>query len=140
MTQDAQWRMVHKTGSSTDKKQHAVGCEYIHTVVNGRQLTVYHTAGVWQELRDQSIAAHNGKPRWLTEAFVHTVHEIEHHDAARSGNLADKSPDKHPREGTKQVLITLEEATAAYMVEVIVASQCLKQQLMSCRCSTCLLR
>jgi hypothetical protein len=40
MTDDAHLKIVHKTGSSTNKKQHAVGCEYLHTAVNSRQLTV----------------------------------------------------------------------------------------------------
>jgi len=39
MTQDEHLRIVCKTGSSMNKKQHAVGCEYVHTVVNGRQWT-----------------------------------------------------------------------------------------------------
>ena len=39
-----------------------------------------------------------------------------------SGIFADEFPDKNPREWTKQGLITLEEATEAYMVEVIAAS------------------
>jgi len=40
MTQDAHSKIVRKTGRSTNKKQHAVECKYIHTVVNGRQWTV----------------------------------------------------------------------------------------------------
>jgi len=39
----------------------------------------------------------------------------------------------------KQVVITIEEATKVFMVEVIAASYCLKQQLICCRFSTCLL-
>jgi len=39
MTQDAHLKMVRKTGSSKNKKQHAVGCEYIFIVANGGQLT-----------------------------------------------------------------------------------------------------
>jgi len=42
MTLDAHLKIICNTGSSTNKKQHAVGGEYIHTVVTGRQLTVYH--------------------------------------------------------------------------------------------------
>jgi hypothetical protein len=133
-------KIVRKTGSSTNKKQHAVGCEYIHSGVNGRQLTIYHTAGVCRELRDQFIAARNGKPPWSTKAFVRTVHEIEQHDVVSSGIFADEFPDKHPREWTKQALITLEEGTEAYMVVVIAVSHCLKQQLISCRYSICLLQ
>jgi len=30
MTQDAHLQIVRKSGSSKNKKQHAVGCEYIH--------------------------------------------------------------------------------------------------------------
>jgi len=40
MTQDAHLTIVCKTGSRKNKKQHAVGCEYIHIKVNGSQLTV----------------------------------------------------------------------------------------------------
>jgi len=39
MTQDAHLKIVRKTGSSKNKKQHAVGCEYILMVANGGQLT-----------------------------------------------------------------------------------------------------
>ena len=39
MTQDAHLKIVRKTGSSKNKKQHAVGCEYILIVANGGQLT-----------------------------------------------------------------------------------------------------
>jgi hypothetical protein len=40
MTQDAHLKMVCKTGSSKNKKQHAVGCEYIHIEANGGQVSV----------------------------------------------------------------------------------------------------
>jgi len=40
MTQDAHLKIVRKTGSSKNKKQHAVGCEYIPIVANGGELTV----------------------------------------------------------------------------------------------------
>jgi len=40
MTQDAHLKVVRKTGSSKNKKHHAVGCEYIHIEVNGRQLPI----------------------------------------------------------------------------------------------------
>ena len=53
-----------------------------------------------------------------TKAFFRTVREMEHHDVISSGIFADEFPDKHSREWTKQALITLEEATEAYMVEV----------------------
>jgi len=83
-------------------------------VVNGCQLTVQCTAGVQRELHDQFIAARDGNPPWSTKAFVRTVRHIEHHDAVSSGILADECPDKHPRECTKQALITLEKAADAY--------------------------
>jgi hypothetical protein len=40
MTQDAHVKIVCKTGSSKNKKQHAVGCVSIHIEANGGQLTV----------------------------------------------------------------------------------------------------
>jgi len=40
MTEDADIQIVRRTGRSTNKKQHAVRCEYLHTAVNSRQLTV----------------------------------------------------------------------------------------------------
>jgi seryl-tRNA(Sec) selenium transferase len=40
MTQDAHLKIVRKTGSSKNKKQHAVGCEYIDFKANSGQLTV----------------------------------------------------------------------------------------------------
>jgi hypothetical protein len=40
MTEDAHLKIIRKTGRSMNKKQHAVGCEYLHTAVNSRQLTV----------------------------------------------------------------------------------------------------
>jgi hypothetical protein len=51
--------------------------------------------------------------------FLRTVREIEHHDIVGAGIFADVFRDKRPREWTKQALITLEEATEAYMVEVL---------------------
>jgi len=67
------------------------------------------------------------------------VRDIEQHDVGSSGIFADEFGDKRPREWTKKALNTQEEATEAYMVEVIADSHFQKQQLMSCRFSTCLL-
>jgi hypothetical protein len=39
MTQDAHLKIVRKTGSSKNMKQHAVGCMYILIMANGGQLT-----------------------------------------------------------------------------------------------------
>ena len=75
--------------------------------------------GVRRELRNEFIAARNGKHPCLTNAFVRTVREIEHHDVVRSAIFTEQFPDKRPREWTKQALKTLEEATESYMVEVI---------------------
>jgi len=54
--------------------------------------------------------------------FVCIVCDIELHDDVSSRNFADEIPDKHPHEWMKQALITLEEATKAYKVEVIAKS------------------
>jgi hypothetical protein len=80
--------------------------------------------GVRRELRNEFIAARNGKPPWSTKAFVSTVRKIEHRHAISSGIFADEFPDKHPREWTKQALIILEEAMEAYMVEVTAEFHC----------------
>jgi hypothetical protein len=40
MNQDAHIKIIHKTGSSTNQKKHAVECKYIHVEANGGQLTV----------------------------------------------------------------------------------------------------
>jgi len=40
MTQDTNLEFVRKIWSSKNKKQHAVGCEYMHIEGNGGQLTV----------------------------------------------------------------------------------------------------
>ena len=71
--------------------------------------------------------------------FACTVRAIEHHDVVRSGIFVYEFCDKYPREWIKQALITLEEAPEAYTVEVLAESHCYKQQLISCRFSTCLL-
>jgi hypothetical protein len=39
MTQDAHLKIVRKTGSSKNMKQHAVGCKYILIMANGCELT-----------------------------------------------------------------------------------------------------
>jgi len=75
-------------------------------------------------LRNEFIAAGNGKPPWSTQAFVRTVSKIEHHDVVSSGIFAEEFPDKRPCEWTKQAVITLEEATEAYMVEVTAEFHC----------------
>ena len=139
LTQDAHVFIVHKTRSSTNKKQHAIGCEYVQIMVYVCQLSAWRTAGIRRELRDQYLAACNGKPPWSTKALVCTVREIEHHDVISSGIFADEFGDKRPREWMKNAVNTSEEATEAYIVEVIADSHFQKQPLISCRFSTCLL-
>jgi len=73
-------------------------------------------------MRDNFIAAGNGKPSCSTKAFVHTVRKIELHEAFSWGIFADTFSDKNPREWTKQALTTLENATEGYMVEEIAES------------------
>jgi hypothetical protein len=70
------------------------------------------------------IAARNGKPPLSTTEFLRTVREIEHLNVVSSGIFADEFPDKRPREWTKQALITSEEATEAYIVEVTAEFHC----------------
>jgi len=55
-------------------------------------------------------------------AFVGIVCEIEYHDVVSSEIFADKFSDKNPREWTKQALTMLDDATQAYMVEVMAES------------------
>jgi hypothetical protein len=124
MTQDAHLKIVRKTGSSKNKKQHAVGCNCILIVANSGQLTESRTASFRRELRNEFIAARNGKPPSSTKVFFRTVCDIEHHDVGTSGTFSHEFPDKRPREWTKQALITLEEATKAYMVEVTAEFHC----------------
>jgi hypothetical protein len=124
MTQDAHFKIVRRTGSSKNKKQHALGCKYIDIEANGGQLTVKRTVGVRRELGNEFIDARNGKSPWSTKAFICTVHESTHHDVLCSGMFTDEIPDKHPREWTKQAVITLQDATEAYMVEVTAEFNC----------------
>jgi len=49
---------------------------------------------------------------------------MEHHHDLSSGIFEDELPDKHPREWTKQAVITFEEAIEAYMVEVTAEFHC----------------
>jgi len=124
MTQDAHLKIVLKTGRRRNEKQHAVGCEYIHIDAISGQLTVECTAGVCRELRNEFIAACNGKPPWSTKACVRTIREILNHDGVCAGIFADEFPDKRPRDWTKQALITLEEPMEAYMVKVTAEFHC----------------
>jgi hypothetical protein len=77
LTLNAHLKIVSKTGGNMNMTQHAVGCEYIHTMGKGCQSAVYSTVGVSQELRDEFIATHNGKPPLLTKAIFRTVRDVE---------------------------------------------------------------
>jgi len=121
MTLDAQWKIVHKTWSSKNKTQHAIGCKCNCIEVHGRQLIISHTAGVRRELRNQCIAARNGKPPWSTTEFAPAVCKIEHLDVFSSGIFAHKFSDKNPWEWTRKASSTLQDATEVYMVAVVIA-------------------
>jgi len=140
MSQHGHLTIICKNGSSTNRKQYAVACEFIHTVVNSHQLPIYYAVGIRWELRDQFIAARNGKQQWSTKAIDRTVCKTDNHEVVSSGMFRNIFCDKLPQEWINQAVITLEEATETYMVEVIAAFHCLKQQLNSCRYSICLLR
>jgi len=99
-----------------------IGCEYSRIKADRSQLIIHHAASVCRELCDQFIAARNGKPPWLTKAFVRTVHGIEHHDVVSSGIFAEQFSDKNPWEWTEQAWTMLQDATESYMVEVIAES------------------
>jgi len=118
MTQDTHFNIECKTATSKNRKQHAIGCESIHIDVVDGQLTVKRTAGVRRELRDQIISARNGTPPWSTKLFVGAVRQIEHQDVVSSGIFADKFGDELPQESMKQALMTSEEVTESYMVEI----------------------
>lgn len=90
------------------------------------RLTVLHTVGVGWERRARFIATSNGKPPWSTKAFAHTVGQIEYHDVVTSGTVADEFCDKHPRDWTKQALLSVQHDTEPYTVEVPAESHCNK--------------
>ena len=124
MTQNAQLKIVRKTGSSKNKKEHGVGSEFVHIEVNGHQWIIWHKSGIRKELRDQFIATRSGKPPWSSQAVVCTVCKIKHHDVISSAIVVDEFPNEHPRKWRKQVLITLEEAMEEYMAEELAKSHC----------------
>jgi hypothetical protein len=98
MTQNAHLNYFRITASSNDTKQHSVGCECVHIIVNSRQIAVEHTTGVRRELSHQFITAHTWNPVWPTHTFLCTLREIEHHDVVMSAIFHDEFPDKHPCE------------------------------------------
>jgi len=89
MTKDPHLKIVCKSGSSTNKKHHGTGCEYVHIMVDGLRMIEELTVGIQRELRDQSLAARTRKPAWSKQAFVSTFWENEFHNVVTSGILAD---------------------------------------------------
>jgi hypothetical protein len=59
------------------------------------------------------------KPPWSTKAFFCTFHKIEHDDVVSYLIFADECSDKDLWKWTTLALITIEEATKVYMVEVV---------------------
>jgi len=98
MTQDAPLKIVHKTRSRRNMKQHVVHCVYIDIDAISGQLTVWRTSGVRRELCNEFIAVRNWKPPLSTKAFVRTVREIEHHHVVSTGIFSDELADKRPCE------------------------------------------
>jgi hypothetical protein len=98
ITQDTHLNIIRKTGSSKNKMQHTVGCEYIHIDANCSQLILECTQGVHRQLGNPFVSARNGQPPLSTKALLSTVREIIHHDVVISGIFADECPDKHPHE------------------------------------------
>jgi hypothetical protein len=107
--------------------------------VNGNQPTVWGIAGISNKRCDQCIAVHTVKPPLLTKVFVHSVRQIEHHHIVSSTIIGHCFSDKHAQLWSKQVAITLVEATEEDMVEVVPAFHCSRQQPISLLFSTCLL-
>jgi len=68
------------TESSTNKKQHGIGCEYIHSEVDGSQVTIKSPAAVCGALHDRFVAARNGKPPWSTKILIHSVNKLHVQD------------------------------------------------------------
>lgn len=122
MPQDVQLKTVSETGSSQNKKQHTIECEYICIAVDSSQLMIYYTTTVHRQLCDQFIAARKGKAPWSMKAFVHTVRETKLHDDVSSGVFAHECSDKRPQEQAKQTLTIFKDATEAYMVQDIAES------------------
>jgi hypothetical protein len=59
LTQDANSKIIRKTGRSKNEKQYADRCECIHIKENGSQFGRYHTASIYRELRNRFIFACN---------------------------------------------------------------------------------
>jgi len=62
------------------------------------------------------------KPPLSTKLFIRALPGIKHRDVIGFKSLANDIHDTHRCDWTKQASMTLEEATEAYMVEVIAES------------------
>jgi len=58
------------------------------------RLTISYIAGIYSEVCDQYIAAHNGQPPRLTKVYVPAVRQIEHQAVVCGGILVDEFRDK----------------------------------------------
>jgi len=101
ITQDGHVKVVCKTESSKNKKQHTIRYKYIHIKVNDGLLTIKYTPNICNQLSYQFNSACNGKPPWSTKEYVGKVYEIEHHDVVSSGTFVHKFHEKCPQEWTK---------------------------------------
>jgi len=92
MTLDSQLKIVWKSGSSRNKKQHAIRWDYSRIEADWIYVRMWHSAGVRKVLPDQFISACNKNPPWSTRAFVCTVHHIHHHNVVSSGIVVIRCP------------------------------------------------
>jgi hypothetical protein len=65
-----------------------------------------------------------GNLQWSTMECVHTVHETQYYEVSGSGSFTDELPDTHTLDSTKHAFIAIEDATEAFIVEVIAESHC----------------
>jgi len=121
-TQYTRFKNIGNSTSSENQKQHEIGCECIHIVLGGCELTVQYKSGVRREEHDQFITARNGKPPMSTKAFVRADGDIKHHVVVSSGIFGDEFQETHPGEWTEQAWRILEDATVSYLVEAIAES------------------
>jgi len=96
LSHEVHLKIVLKTGSSKNKTDHPVGCEYIHVEEYGCQLTIYGIVGDPTERHERVIAHHYGIPAFSTDAIVPTLCKMEHNDVLCPGIFADRFRDNHP--------------------------------------------
>jgi len=121
MTLDVDWNIVCKIGLSKSRKQHLIGCQYIHIEVDGHQLTISFTACARWELPEQSVCPSFGTLPWLFKVSVCAGCKIEYRDIVSSGILTHEFSDKYHCQWTKQASTTLEDPADVYLVEAVIA-------------------